>query len=57
MAITIFNPLRGALYAYPPAFVFCPLLKISLDNPYLKIRDLSKQCVADAPNKKKNQNI
>jgi len=52
MAITIFNPLRGALYAYPPAFVFLPftpLLKISLDNPYLKILDLSKHFVLDAP--------
>ena len=26
----------------------CPLLKISLGNPYLKIRDLSEHFVADA---------
>ena len=32
---------------------FCPLLKISLLNPYLKIHDLAKLFVADAPMKKK----
>ena len=26
----------------------CPSFKISLGNPYLKILDLSKLCVADA---------
>ena len=45
----------GALYAPLPALVFCPLIKISLGNPYLKIIDISKHIVADAPlNKKKS---
>ena len=48
------NPLNhGALYAPPPALVFCPILKISLLNPYLKIFDLTKLFVADARMKKK----
>ena len=34
------------------ALVFCPLLKISLVNPYLKILDLAKLFVADVPIKK-----
>ena len=34
--------------------VFCLLLKISLDNPYLNILDLSKLFVADTPMKKKH---
>ena len=38
--------------APPPALVFLPLLKISLVNPYLKILDLAKRFVADAPIKK-----
>ena len=41
----------------PPALVFCPLLKISLFNPYLKILDLAKHFVADAPIKKYNKKI
>ena len=32
--------------------VFCPLLKISLGSLYLKILDLAKRFVADAPKKK-----
>ena len=36
---------------------FCPLFKISLGNPYLKILDLAKLFVADAPMKKKNQKM
>ena len=36
----------------PPALVFCPLHKISLVNPYLKILDRAKLFVADAPIKK-----
>ena len=32
---------------------FCPILKISSCNPYLKILDLTKLFVADAPVKKK----
>ena len=43
--------------AHPPTLVFCPLLKISLRNPYLKILDLAKLFVANAPVKKKNQNF
>ena len=38
----------------PPLFlVICPLLKISLVNPYLKKLDLAKLFVTDAPIKKK----
>ena len=32
--------------------VFCPLFKISLGKPYLKILDLLKKFVANAPMKK-----
>ena len=35
-----------------PALIFCPLLKIFLVNPYLKILDLAKLFVADSPIKK-----
>ena len=35
------------------ADVFCPFLKISLGNPYLKILTISKLFVADAPKKRK----
>ena len=46
-----FNPLSlGGGAVRPPAF-FCPLLKISLRNPYLKILDLAKLFVSDAPMK------
>ena len=34
--------------------VFCPLLKISFVNPYLKILDLAKLFVANAPIEKNN---
>ena len=37
-----------ALYA-PPPVVFCPLLKKSSGNPYLKIHDFSHNFIADAP--------
>ena len=43
----------GCPVAPLPCLVFCPLLKISLVNPYLKILDLAKLFVADAPIKKK----
>ena len=45
----------GALYGVrpPPPLFFCPLLKISLGNPHLKILDLSKLFISDAPMKKK----
>ena len=36
-----------------PTVVFCPLLKISFGNPYLKILDLQKLFVVDAAMKKK----
>ena len=40
---------NGGRYTPPPPTVFfCPLLKISLGNPYLKILDLPKRYVADA---------
>ena len=45
----------GALYA-PPTLVLCLLLKLSWDNPYLKILDLANIFVADVPIKK-NQHI
>ena len=44
--LKLLNPLNLALF-------FCSLLKISLRNPYLKILDLAKLFVADAPMKKK----
>ena len=43
----------GALYA--PPVVFCPFLKKSSGNPYLKILDISQLCIADAPMKTKKQ--
>ena len=43
--LKLLNPLNLALF-------FCSLLKISLRNPYLKILDLAKLFVADAPMKK-----
>ena len=36
---------------------FCPLLKISVGNPYQKILDLSKLFVADTPMKEKITNL
>ena len=36
----------------PLPWFFCPLLKISLVNPYLKILEIAKLFVADASNKK-----
>ena len=35
--------------------MFCPLLKISLGNPYLKILDFTKLFISDAPMKKEGQ--
>ena len=43
-----FNPLTYGQGRCTPLVVFCPLLKISLGNPNLKILDLSKLFVADA---------
>ena len=40
----------------PPTGVFCPLLKRSSGNPYLKILEFLKLFVDDAP-MKKNPNI
>ena len=54
---TSINPLKhggGALYA-PPSLFLCLLLKISWDNPYLKILDLANLFVADVPMKKKKK--
>ena len=39
------SPMGRGLYVPPPALVFCPLFKISLGNPYLKL-------FADTPMKK-----
>ena len=36
-------------------YVICPLLKISLGNPYLKILDIANLFVADALRKKKSK--
>ena len=47
----------GGAVGPPPCLGFCPLLKISFRNPYLKILDLSKLFVADAPMKKNIQNF
>ena len=49
--ICVFNPKMkggGGTLRSSPHVVFCPLLKISLSNPYLKILDLSKLYIADA---------
>ena len=48
-----FNPLNHGEGRYT-AMVFCPLLKISLRNPYLKFLDLAKLFVAVAPITKKS---
>ena len=40
-----------------PPVVFCPLLKKSSGNPYLKILDFSQLFIADAPMKKKSKNL
>jgi len=50
--LTLFSMGGGALYAPPPALVFCPILKTSKGNPYLKIFYFSKLFVTDAPMKK-----
>ena len=48
------SPMRGGgMYAPPPSLVFCPLLKLSVGIPYLKILNLAKLFVADAPMKQK----
>ena len=41
----------GRLESTPPPTVFCPLLKISSYNPYLKFLDFSQLLVADTPMK------
>ena len=43
----------GALYAPAPLPSFCPLLKTSLFNPYLKILDPAQLFVADHPKTKR----
>ena len=46
----IFNPIRtGGGWIPPPPTVFCPLLKKSSYNPYLKFLDFSQLLVADTP--------
>ena len=46
------NPIRtgGGVDSTPPT-VFCPLLKKSSYNPYLKFLDFSQLLVADTPMK------
>ena len=41
----------------PPPLFSCPVLKISLGNPSLKIIDLTKLFIADAPMKKNSKNL
>ena len=48
---------KCVVYSFEIAMVFCPLLKISLVNPYLKILDLAKLFVADAPIKKTQKGL
>ena len=36
---------------------FCPLLKISFGNPFLKILDLKRLFIADGPMKNKSTNL
>ena len=61
-SINNLNPLsygEGALYSVrpPPSLVFCPLLKISLGNPYLKILDLKNLLMRMPLWKKKSKKI
>ena len=53
-----FNPLlhRGRCKP-PPSLGFLPFTQISLGSSYLKIRDLAKRFVSDAPMKKKKHQI
>ena len=39
----------------PPSLVFCSLLKTSLGNPYMKMLELLRIFVADAPKKENNK--
>ena len=47
----------GDVRRTPPLWFFCPLLKKSSGNPYLKILDFSQLFIADAPMKKKSKNL
>ena len=45
----------GGVAVRPLPVFFCPLIKKSSGNPYLKIHDFSQLFITDAPMKKKNQ--
>ena len=47
--------MRGGGAIRPPPVVFCPLLKKSSGNPYLKILDFSQIFISDDPMKKEIQ--
>ena len=49
------QPMGGGVVYAPSCLRFFPLLKISVVNPYLKILDLAKLFVADAPIKKNRE--
>ena len=49
--LTLFS-MWGRCMHPPPCFGFCPILKTSKGNPYLKIFYFSKLFVTDAPMKK-----
>ena len=46
--------LQPMVYALPLPCGFCPLLKKSSGNPYLKMHDFSQHFTADAPLKNPN---
>ena len=53
--LTFFNP--SSYGGGGHSLVFCPLLKISLGNPYLKTLDLTKLFYCGWPYKKKSKNL
>ena len=55
-AVCILTPSsRDCTHYAPPSIFLCLLLKVSWDNPYLKILDLANLFVADVPMKKINK--
>ena len=51
------NPFAHGMGGRPPTPFFLPFTQISLSKTYLKILDLTKLFIADAPMKKKIKNF
>ena len=51
IAFKPFKDREGGYESTPHPTVFCPLLKKSSDDPYLKFLDFSQLLVADTPKK------